>query len=112
MSDTLNFDKDELPVLTVIKGGKKHRIFPVDLLCKIQEGIAKRQKKSALTEPEAVGIIRKAAGMKLTPDEAYRLRQAAEELLLRSEAAKKKLLNSLGSSGSTPASAESPASES
>ena len=103
----LNFDKDEQPFLTVIKGGKNYKVFPVELLCRIGEALPKgkggRRGKREITEREALQAIRAASGIaKLTPDEAVRLRQAAEEMLLRSEAAKKKWLLPPGSSGSTP----------
>ena len=108
MSDTLNLD-DSLPVLKVVRHGKKLEIFPVALYSKFEEALGARLKSKDLTIREVTSAVRKASGMKdLSDDEAARLIGAAEELILTSQVGKKKLLSALGFSGSTPASEDSP----
>ncbi len=107
----LNFDKDEQPVLKVVKGGKTHEIRPVEFLRKVEEKLGQKAFSKKLRISEVTSAVREASGIKsLGDDDAARLQSAAQELLLRMQLSKKKLLSALGFSGSTPASADSPGS--
>lgn len=103
---------DSLPVLKVTWRKKLLEIYPVAFLGKFEESLGLRRKSKDLMVKEVTAAARKASGIKdLSDDEAARLIGAAQELLLRSQLGKKKLLRALGFSGSTPASAQSPPSE-
>ena len=109
MSGTLNLD-DSLPVLKVTRHKKQIEIYPVAFLGKIEEACGARQGKKPVTIKQVTEAARVASGIKdLTEDETAMIIRAAEEFLLQIQLIKKKLLRDLGFSGSTPASADSPA---
>ena len=107
----LNLD-DSLPVLKVTRHKKQLEILPVAFLGKFEEALGIRRQSKDLMVKEVTAAARKASGIKdLSDDEAARLIGAAEELLLKSQVVKKKLLSELGFSGSTQASGDSPGSK-
>ena len=99
MNETIDLDAMELPRMRVIVAGKEHAVLPASLLARLDE---LRQGREEVPFAEAVEAVRQASGIpELTPDQAFRLPELAEEFLARCSLAKKKRLSTLLSRGST-----------